>query len=234
MTAAATRSVGFWNAGEQKSQSSRVITDTELMHFMRHCSGRRGRVAVDAGCGSGVFARQLHRFGYDVTGIDFADAPLTAARRTPLPGVRYLRHDLDRGDPPGLPQRGIDLVACRLALPFLDQPYGWVRHVRDHWLRPGGRLYLVIPVVDERATHPGGMTEREIADLSYGWSSVVRYDLRGPLACLVLGAADTRTTARWSGGRARTTERCETTNLSWSAQPTVGSASKIENEEPND
>ncbi|MEU1629346.1 class I SAM-dependent methyltransferase [Streptomyces sp. NPDC020096] len=176
-----------WNAWAGDGRSYHLITDTELRCFTRYCLVRRGGVAIDAGCGNGAFARQVHRFGYDVTGLDFADGPLMAARRTPLPGVRYLRHDLDQGNPPELPQRGIDLVVCRLVLPFLDQPYAWVRRVRDHWLSPGGRLYLVISVVDEHAEQPGGMTEYEIADLGYGWSSVVRYDLRGPLACLVLG-----------------------------------------------
>lgn len=191
MTTATTPSIASWNAWEQNGQTFRVITDTELVRFTRHCPGRRGLVAIDAGCGNGAFTRQLHRFGYDVTGLDFADAPLTAARRTPLPGVRYRHHDLDRGDPPGLPPHGIDLVVCRLVLPFLDQPYAWVRRVRDHWLSPGGRLYLVIPVVDEQAQQPGGLTECEITDLGHGWSSVVRYDLQGPLACLVLGATGT-------------------------------------------
>ncbi|AQY20652.1 hypothetical protein T261_08780 [Streptomyces lydicus] len=45
--------------------------------------------------------------------------------------------------------------------------------------------------MDEHAAQPGGMTEREIVDLSQGWGSSVRYDLRGPLACLVLGTAGT-------------------------------------------
>src|SRR5205807_1932578 len=114
-----------------------LITDTELTEFARHVPVRRGGVAVDIGCGTGAFSRQVYRFGYDVTGVDFADEALRAARRTRLPGVRYLHHDVNRGDPPGLPQHGIDLVVGRLVLPYLDQPYAWVKRVRDHWLRPG-------------------------------------------------------------------------------------------------
>ncbi|MCZ1012238.1 class I SAM-dependent methyltransferase [Streptomyces lydicus] len=189
MTAAGIPSRASWNAWEENGHTFRVITDIELSRFTRYCLKRRGRTAIDAGCGNGAFTRQLHRFGFDVTGLDFADGPLAAARRTPLAGVGYRNHDLNHEDPPQLPPHGIDLVVCRLVLPFLDQPYAWVRRVRDHWLSDQGQLYLVIPVVNGHATQPGGMTEEEIADLSNGWSSIVRYDLRGPLACLVLGAA---------------------------------------------
>ncbi|MFD7407992.1 class I SAM-dependent methyltransferase [Streptomyces sp. NPDC059866] len=174
-----------------EGRSYHMLTDVELEHFTRRLGVRRGHVAVDVGCGSGVFSRQLYRFGYDVTGLDYAEAALAAARRTPLPGVRYLYHDLNEGDPPGLPPHGIDLVVCRLVLPFLDKPYEWVRRVREYWLRPGGLLYLVVPVVGERAEQPGGMTEYEIAELLHGWGQVVRYELGGSLACLALRSTAT-------------------------------------------
>jgi len=190
-TAGRSPSASVWNAWEEDGQTFRVITDTELMRFTQHCLVGRGQVAVDAGCGTGAFSRQLYRFGYDVTGLDFADKALTAARRTPLPGVRYLRHDLNQGDPPGLLRNGTDLVVCRLVLPFLNDPYTWAGRVRDFWLRPGGRMYAVIPVVDEHTTQPGGMTEQEITALTTGWAQAVRYDLRGPLACLVLRSGAT-------------------------------------------
>ncbi|MEU0722810.1 class I SAM-dependent methyltransferase [Streptomyces sp. NPDC006140] len=179
-----------WNAWTAESRSYHMLTVVELEHFVRQFPVRRGHVAVDAGCGSGVFSRQLFRFGYDVTGLDYSAPALIAARRTPLPGVRYLRHDLNRGDPPGLPSHGIDRVACRLVLPCLRDPAASMRRVRDLWLSPGGQMYAVVPVVDEHAEQPGGTTEREIDALSSGWAQTVRYDLRGPLACLAL-----RTTA---------------------------------------
>ncbi|MFI9582651.1 class I SAM-dependent methyltransferase [Streptomyces sp. NPDC052236] len=179
-------SAAVWNVWEEDGQMFRLITDTELMHFTHHFLIRRGQVAVDAGCGTGAFSRQLHRFGFDVTGVDFAENALAAARRTCLPAVRYLHHDLNAGDPPALPQHGIDLVVCRLVLPFLKDPAAWLRRVRDHWLRPGGRMYVVVPVIDEPTPQPGAMTEAEVADLAHGWAHAYRYDLRGHLACLML------------------------------------------------
>ncbi|QEU93369.1 class I SAM-dependent methyltransferase [Streptomyces kanamyceticus] len=175
-----------------------TVTDTELRIFARHVPVRCHQVALDAGCGSGNFSRQLHRFGYDVIALDFAHSALEAARRTPLPGVTYLHHDLDQGDPPGLQYRGIDLVVCRLVLPLLRDPVRWVRRVRDRWLRPGGRMYLVIPV-GEHADQFGRMTEQQISALCDGWAKSVRYDLRSTSACLVLRAPR----PRWRAGRAK-------------------------------
>ncbi|MCC2275453.1 class I SAM-dependent methyltransferase [Streptomyces sp. ET3-23] len=184
-------SAAVWNAWEAEGRSYQLITDRELLLFTQHFPIRGGHIAVDVGCGSGGFTRQLHRFGYDVTGIDFADAALNAARRTPLSGVRYIRHDLNKGDPLNLRMHGIDLVVCRLAMPFLTDPVSWIRRVRDSWLRPGGRMYAVIPVVGDDIGRPGGMTERELAPLTLGWAQAVRYNLRGPLACLALRSTAT-------------------------------------------
>ncbi|HEY8985329.1 MAG TPA: class I SAM-dependent methyltransferase [Streptomyces sp.] len=139
-----------WDAWTADGRGFRQLTDGELERFTLHLPPHRGRVAVDASCGIGVFSRQLQRFGYDVTGIDYSDAALTAARRTGMPHLRYLNHDLDTGDPPGLPQHGIDLVVCRFVLPFLHDPADWTRRVRDRWLRPGGWMYIVTPSPTDR------------------------------------------------------------------------------------
>lgn len=182
-------SASVWDAWEREERPRPAlgpVTDVELERFITHVPDRHGRSAVDVGCGTGGFTRQLHRFGFDVTGLDFSSAALAAARLTPLTEVRYLHHDLNAGDPPGLPSRAMDLVVCRHVLPFLNHRAAWMSRVRDHWLRPGGQMYLVVPVVDEHATQPGGVTEAEIAALPTGWADVIRYDLRGPAACLIL------------------------------------------------
>ncbi|MFF3640443.1 class I SAM-dependent methyltransferase [Streptomyces sp. NPDC002564] len=191
MTSASAPSATTWDAWQDEGRGFQVITDTELERFALHFPLHNGHTAVDVGCGNGHFSRQLHRFGYQVTGLDFSTSALTAARRTPLSGVQYLHHDLTQGDPPGLPAHGIDLVVCRLVLPFLHEPTAWVRRVRDLWLRPGGRMYAVIPVVGEDTTQPGGMTEEQIADVAHGWAHSLRYDLNGTSAALALRAAFT-------------------------------------------
>ncbi|AJT62422.1 hypothetical protein T261_0733 [Streptomyces lydicus] len=175
-----------WDAWAAEGRVSHLVTDRELDFFLRHITDRHGRTAVDAGCGIGKFSRQLRAFGYNVTGVDFSKVSLSVARRSGHGlGLTYLHHDLDAGAPPGLPVRGIDLVVAREVIPFLADPQEWLHQVRTHWLRPGGRLYLVVPVGNERTLQHGQMTTSDIARLREGWGSVAQSD-RGPLACLIL------------------------------------------------
>ncbi|MGP3954279.1 class I SAM-dependent methyltransferase [Streptomyces sp. 7N604] len=81
-----------------------MVSDKEATLFTRYIPDRRGRVAIDAGCGNGKFSRQLRAFGYHVTGFDFSTVSLKAAQRSGFGlGLAYLRHDLDSGDPPACP-----------------------------------------------------------------------------------------------------------------------------------
>ncbi|MFF3460700.1 class I SAM-dependent methyltransferase [Streptomyces sp. NPDC002730] len=175
-----------WDAWAAEGRVSHMVSDSEVDQFIRHVPDRRGRVAVDAGCGMGKFSRRLRAFGYDVTGVDFSPVSLDIARRGGHGfGLRYVHHDLDAGDPPALPVRGVDLVVCREVLPFLTDPEGWLERVRTQWLRPAGQAYLVVPPGEEQRLQRGQMTKPAVARLCEGWSSAVRYDL-GPLTCLVL------------------------------------------------
>lgn len=51
-----------------------------LLNILREFAGERGRV-VDLGCGSGIWAAELIRAGYPVTGVDLSSAMLAIARR---------------------------------------------------------------------------------------------------------------------------------------------------------
>jgi SAM-dependent methyltransferase len=51
-----------------------------LLRILRQ-SGIRGGLVVDAGCGSGVWARDLSERGYGVLGIDISDSMIWLARR---------------------------------------------------------------------------------------------------------------------------------------------------------
>jgi len=51
-----------------------------LLRLLRQ-HGIRGGLVVDAGCGSGVWARELTGRGYDVLGIDISPSMIRLARR---------------------------------------------------------------------------------------------------------------------------------------------------------
>ncbi|MFP4523693.1 MAG: class I SAM-dependent methyltransferase [Candidatus Woesearchaeota archaeon] len=50
------------------------------------------KTVLDVGCGPGVYAEKLHKSGYDVTGVDYAQAALERARKR-VPEVRFVLAD---------------------------------------------------------------------------------------------------------------------------------------------
>jgi ubiquinone/menaquinone biosynthesis C-methylase UbiE len=102
---------------------------------------RRPRVSIDAGCGTGRFARLLAEcFGGAVLGIDPSAEMLRAAASNlrGLPGVRLLR---GRAEALPLAPGCADLVFMSMSFHHIaDQP-GALRSIRAT-LRPGGALCL--------------------------------------------------------------------------------------------
>jgi ubiquinone/menaquinone biosynthesis C-methylase UbiE len=80
----------------------------------RHVKGRR---ALDFGCGTGRSARLLRSCGFDVTGVDIAEAMIRGARQMDPEGDYVLLEDGDLGR---LPPEHFDLVLA--AFPFDNIP----------------------------------------------------------------------------------------------------------------
>jgi hypothetical protein len=74
----------------------------------------------------------------------------------------------------------VDVVACRLTLPYLDRNIAMTDFRR--WLKPRtGVLYLVVQVRERQK--PGrerGLPDAVIEDLRHGWAKTVRWDLDLP------------------------------------------------------
>jgi SAM-dependent methyltransferase len=99
----------------------------------------RGKLILDAGCGSGLYARELIRRGAQVTGFD--QSPRMVEICWELPGAGDFRvHDLN--DPiRWLPNGSVDLVLCALAIEYVDDRVAALRELR-RVLRPDGALVL--------------------------------------------------------------------------------------------
>lgn len=104
-----------------------------------------GRVALDAGCGTGRYLRLLRERGARAAGVDLSAAMLSQAGAD--------RGRAARGDLRTLPvaSMSVDVVVCGLVLgdvPDLEPVLGELSRV----LRPGGRIvYSVVHPVGERA-----------------------------------------------------------------------------------
>jgi len=115
-----------------------------------------GQTALDAGCGSGRYLRELHNRGARVIGMDLSAAMLNRARETT---TRIARADI-RALP--FDAMSIDLVVCGLALGDVGELELALSEIA-RVLRPEGRvIYSVV--------HPAG----EAA----GWSRTFESDGR--------------------------------------------------------
>jgi len=104
--------------------------------------GPEKRRILDIGTGPGVVAFQLAQLGHDVTGVDFSDRMLEAARRN---AGRYgLKIDFQRGDAEDLPfvDGAFDVIVSKYVLWTIPDPESalkeWYRVVK-----PGGKVVYV-------------------------------------------------------------------------------------------
>ncbi|MGZ2358477.1 class I SAM-dependent methyltransferase [Streptomyces sp. 372A] len=157
----------------------RLIGDGESRSAHRTLSVARGMTAVDLGCGTGKWTRQLAAWGLDTIGLDFSRVALEQARAAGS-RARYELWDIDgHATSDVLLPGSIDIVSCRLSFSFFDR-LRLLPNVR-RWLAPRGRLYILTGVTDQHdgqlPAYECGMSEEGIASLgSDGW--LVRHVFR--------------------------------------------------------
>ncbi|GGP78593.1 MULTISPECIES: class I SAM-dependent methyltransferase [Streptomyces] len=160
----------------------RQVAQVEAEQFSRYTGPRPGQTAVDIGCGVGTWTRQLARWGLSVTGYDYSSEAIKRARRLAGPNETYQPWDVDAAPvPPDHALGSVDIVTCRLSLPYLDWPR--LRTTVTPWLSNGGVFHALIPVEEGSApTHRDpfrrGMTEEQIQHLDDGWAFARRYRTR--------------------------------------------------------
>jgi SAM-dependent methyltransferase len=102
----------------------------------------RGLDVLDAGCGEGFNTEVLAETAAHVLGVDYAEAPVAAARAAfPRPNLEF--RQLDVHELPSLDIR-VDLVTNFQVIEHLSDPVRFLTAVRAA-LKPGGRLLLTTP-----------------------------------------------------------------------------------------
>ena len=114
--------------------------------------GIRDGLVIDAGCGSGILARELTRAGFDVLGIDASPAMIEIARQT-APAARFVAGTIDGAQLP--PCAAITAIGEVLNYATLEAVAAFFRHAAEA-LAPRGLLLFDIaeagayPAHDER------------------------------------------------------------------------------------
>jgi len=94
------------------------------------------RTAVDVGCGVGYFSRFLANMGFEVTGLEYREANVLAARER-HPDIRFGQFDVEADVAGEVPR--YDLVLCTGLLYHLENPLRAVRTLR----RLAGQVVVV-------------------------------------------------------------------------------------------
>src|SRR5579871_5222591 len=105
-------------------------------------SSTTGSRVLDAGCGNGFFARQLHEKGFDVVGMDLDESGIFHARKL-CPSVRFEVGSV-YDDIGALFGRQFDVVVALEVIEHLYDPRTFVTRVQE-CLRPGGLFILSTP-----------------------------------------------------------------------------------------
>jgi ubiquinone/menaquinone biosynthesis C-methylase UbiE len=103
----------------------------------------QGRTALDFGCGTGRSTRFLQGLGFEVVGVDIAEAMLARARDRDPGGDYRLVPD---GDVSGLPASSFDVVLCAFTfdnVPTREKKVGLFQGLK-RLLRPDGRIVNLV------------------------------------------------------------------------------------------
>ena len=101
---------------------------------------RAGASALELGCGAGGYLDRLREAGWQVEGVEPADAPAARCRARGL-SVRTGGVETAVLDP-----ESFDLVVAWMVIEHLHDPAAALRQIRT-WLRPGGTLMISVPIV---------------------------------------------------------------------------------------
>jgi predicted TPR repeat methyltransferase len=107
----------LYHAGAKYRQLNQVFTN-RLIKKIEKMIGRKIKIVLDLGCGTGDAIDQFEKRGYESIGIDFS-ATAVAKAKEKNSKAQFIEHDLDLLDKVGL-QETADLVICKLTVAFIS------------------------------------------------------------------------------------------------------------------
>lgn len=175
------RDAAHWDRAFKHGVEYLPVDEDELALFGVHVKAEPGMRAVDLGCGTGPWTRELAKLGLEVTGYDFSRVAIkkAAALSRDKEWPRYRVWDVT-GDaiPLHLAPRSFDIVSMRHSAAFFGDLHRLLGDAR-RWLAPEGVVHIVTPLVEKlpsRLAHRG-LTEGDVKAICEGWRSSERYNV---------------------------------------------------------
>jgi ubiquinone/menaquinone biosynthesis C-methylase UbiE len=154
----------WYNAvvGDQGSEYQRTLIFPGAFRMLELKKKER---VLDLACGPGAFSRYLAQKGMRVEGLDASEQLLGyAASRSPA-SVRF--HHADAREPDSFEEATFDAIVCLMALQNMEDIQPVMKNAAT-WLKPGGRLVMVV-------THPCFRIPRQT---HWGWDEEKKMEYR--------------------------------------------------------
>ncbi len=141
-------SPGYWDVNYLEGRDYPNVS-TLLLHRMHDEATLQGRMngtrALELGCGTGDFARQLARLGFDVTAVDMSPVAIEQAKKTvaEVGFIEYRLADVERFQPKGR----FDLITMKLVFAFMKDKPGMLKRIRKMLKPKRGAFILIAPIL---------------------------------------------------------------------------------------
>jgi 2-polyprenyl-6-hydroxyphenyl methylase/3-demethylubiquinone-9 3-methyltransferase len=112
------------------------------LQYIESRSSLAGKKVVDVGCGGGILAEGMAALGAQVTGIDFGEAPLAAARRhMRTSGLQIVYRKSTAEELAAAEPEAYDIVTCMELLEHVPQPASVIAACH-RLVKPAGDVYF--------------------------------------------------------------------------------------------
>ena len=137
----------YWSDLYNQGRDFKLAASNEITKLLHYVSPMAPKTALDIGCGTGQFTRELYHRGYNVVGIDAATTAIQIARSLTVVSpelLTYAHFDIEHDDLSGLIKQPYGLVTCKLVYAFLRDKSSFLRRVKQ-LLAPQGAFVLITP-----------------------------------------------------------------------------------------